>query len=220
MLTIRNEAPADRQAVEAVTRRAFYNIYAPGCTEHYLVHVMREHPDFVPELDFVAELDGQVIGNVMYTRATLTDGAGAVKNILTFGPVSIAPEHQRKGYGRRLLEGSFQRAAELGWDVIVIFGSPANYVGCGFKSCQKFNVCLENGRFPTAMLVKELKAGALDGRKWVYRDSPVMSIDEEAARRYDDALEPMTKEYRPSQEEFYIMSRSSVDLAYAGFADI
>ncbi len=211
MLTIRNETQADRSAVEAVTRRAFYNIYVPGCTEHYLVHIMREHPDFIPELDFVAELDGRVIGNVMYTRATLTDGAGAVKDILTFGPVSIAPEHQRNGYGSLLLEHSFRRAEELGWDVIVIFGSPSNYVGCGFKSCKKHNVCLEDGRFPSAMLVKELREGALDGRKWVYRDSPVMSIDEEAARRYDDALEPMAKEYRPSQEEFYIMSHSSVE---------
>lgn len=211
MLTIRNETQADRPAVEAVTRRAFYNIYVPGCTEHYLVHIMREHPDFIPELDFVAELDGRVIGNVMYTRATLTDGAGAVRDILTFGPVSIAPEHQRNGYGRLLLEHSFRRAEELGWDVIVIFGSPSNYVGCGFKSCKKCNVCLEDGRFPSAMLVKELREGALDSRKWVYRDSPVMSIDEEAARRYDDALEPMAKEYRPSQEEFYIMSHSSVE---------
>lgn len=211
MLNIRNETQADRQAVEDVTRRAFYNIYAPGCTEHYLIHVMRDHPDFIPELDFVAELDGRVIGNVMYTKATLTDEAGAVKDILTFGPVSIAPEHQRRGYGKQLLEHSFRRAAELGWDVIVIFGSPANYVGRGFKSCRRFNVCLENGRFPAAMMVKELKEGALDGRKLVYRDSPVMSIDEEAARRYDDALEPMAKEYRPSQEEFYIMSHSSVE---------
>lgn len=211
MLNIRNETQADRQAVEDVTRRAFYNIYAPGCTEHYLIHVMRDHPDFIPELDFVAELDGRVIGNVMYTKATLTDEAGAVKDILTFGPVSIAPEHQRRGYGKQLLEHSFRRAAELGWDVIVIFGSPANYVGRGFKSCRRFNVCLENGRFPAAMMVKELKEGALDGRKLVYRDSPVMSIDEEAARRYDDALEPMAKEYRPSQEEFYIMSYSSVE---------
>lgn len=211
MLNIRNETQADRQAVEDITRRAFYNIYAPGCTEHYLVHVMRDHPDFIPELDFVAELDGRVIGNVMYTKATLTDEAGAVKDILTFGPVSIAPEHQHRGYGKQLLEHSFRRAAELGWDVIVIFGSPANYVGRGFKSCRRFNVCLENGRFPAAMMVKELKEGALDGRKLVYRDSPVMSIDEEAARRYDDALEPMAKEYRPSQEEFYIMSHSSVE---------
>ena len=164
MLIIRNETQADRQAVEAVTRRAFYNVYTPGCTEHYLVRTMRGHPDFIPELDFVAELDGRVIGNVMYTRAALTGKAGAVKDVLTFGPVSIAPEHQRRGYGRQLLEHSFRRAAELGWEAIVIFGSPANYVGRGFKSCRKFNVCLEGGRFPSAMLVKELAEGALDGR--------------------------------------------------------
>ncbi len=199
MLTIRNETQADRQIVEEITRRAFYNLYVPGCGEHHLVHIMRDHPDFIPELDFVAELDGQVIGNVMYTRATLTDEAGAVKDILTFGPVSITPEHQRKGYGKRLLEHSFRRAAELGWEVIVIFGSPVNYVGRGFKSCKKFNVCLENGKFPSAMMVKELKEGALDGRRWVYRDSPVMAIDEEEARRYDDTLEPMERKYLPSQ---------------------
>ncbi len=210
MLTIRNETPADRQTVEDITRRAFYNLYAPGCVEHYLVHIMRDHPDFIPELDLVAELDGQVIGSVMYTRSTLTDAAGAVKDILTFGPVSIAPEHQRKGYGKQLLEHSFRRAAELGWDVVVIFGSPANYVSCGFQSCKKFSVCLEGGKFPSAMMVKELREGALDGRKWVYRDSPVMAIDEEEARRYDDTLAPMAREYRPSQEEFYIMSHSCV----------
>ena len=210
MLTIRNETQADRQTVEDITRRAFYNLYVPGCGEHYLVHVMRDHPDFIPELDLVAELDGQVIGNVMYTRATLTDEAGVVKDILTFGPVSIAPERQRKGYGRQLLEHSFRRAAELGWDAIVIFGSPVNYVGRGFKSCKKFNVCLEGGRFPSAMMVKELKEGALDGRRWIYRDSPVMAIDEAEARRYDDTLEPMERKHLPSQEEFYIMSHSSV----------
>lgn len=211
MLIIRNEVETDHQTVENITRRAFYNIYAPGCTEHYLVHIMRTHLDFIPELDFVAELDGQVIGNVMYTKSRLTDETGTVKNILTFGPVSIEPEHQRKGYGKLLLEHSFQRAREQGWDVIVIFGSPANYVGLGFKSCRKFNVCLESGRFPSAMMVKELRAGALDGRRWVYQDSPVMNIDESAARFYDDTLEPMAKESRPSQEEFYIMSHSSVE---------
>ncbi len=210
MLTIRNETQADRRTVEDITRRAFYNIYAPGCVEHYLVRTMRDHPDFIPELDFVAELDGEVIGNVMYTRSTLTDEAGAVKDILTFGPVSIAPEHQRKGFGRRLLEHSFRRAAELGWDAVVIFGSPANYVGLGFKSCKKFNISLENGKFPSAMLGKELKEGALGGRRWVYRDSPVRGVDEGEARRYDDTLEPMAKEFRPSQEEFYIMSHSTV----------
>ena len=178
--------------------------------EHYLVHTMRDHPDFIPELGLVAELDGQVIGNVMYTRASLTDEAGAVKEVLTFGPVSIVPEHQRKGWGRRLLEHSLRRAAELGWEAVVIFGSPVNYVGLGFQSCKRFNVRLEDGWFPSAMLVKELREGALNGRGWVYQDSPVMSIDEEEARRYDGTLEPMAREYRPSQEEFYIMSHSTV----------
>ena len=75
MLSIRKETRGDRQAVEAVTRRAFYNVYVPGCTEHYLVHIMREHPDFIPELALVAELDGRVLGNVVETRAPSPGGA-------------------------------------------------------------------------------------------------------------------------------------------------
>ena len=211
MLTIRNENKADHKIVEEITRNAFYNLYIPGCVEHYLVHIMREHEDFIPELDFVAELDGQVIGNIMYTRAKLTDEQGMEKNILTFGPLCIAPEYQRKGYGKALMEHSFRRAVELGYDVIVTFGSPINYVGRGFQSCKKFNVCLDNEKFPAAMMVKELKAGALDGRKRFYKDSPVMAIDEQAAQEYDSTLEPMEKKHLPSQDEFYIMSHSFVE---------
>lgn len=197
MLVIRREEERDRQAVENITRRAFYNQYMPGCFEHYLVRVMRGHPDFLPELNFVAELNGEVIGSIMYTRSTLTDEDGAVREAITFGPLSIAPEHQRRGYGRRLMEHSFRWAAELGHDVIVILGSPANYVGVGFQCCKRFNVCAEDGKFPAAMLVKELRPGALDGRRRVCRHSPVMAIDEEAAQRYDDTLEPLEKAWRP-----------------------
>ena len=106
MLMIRREEERDRQAVEGMTRRAFYNQYMPGCFEHYLIRAMRGHPDFLPELNFVAELNGEVIGSIMYTRSTLTDEAGAVREAVTFGPVSIAPEHQRRGYGRQLMEHS------------------------------------------------------------------------------------------------------------------
>lgn len=210
-MTIRNETPADFQSVENMTRRAFYNLYIPGCVEHYLVRVMRGHQDFIPELDLVLERDGQIIGNVMYTRARLVDEAGTEKTILTFGPVSVAPEYQRQGCGKLLLEHSFERASAMGYDVIVIFGSPANYVGRGFQSCKKFNVCVEGGKYPAAMLVKELIPGALDGRKWFYYDSPVMHISEEEARKYDDGLEKLEKKHLPSQEEFYIMSRSFVE---------
>ena len=92
---IRKETPRDYRAVETMTRNAFYNIYVPGCIEHYLVHTMRSHEDFIPELDFVLELDGQVIGNIMYTRAALLDEHGGRKEILTFGPLCIAPAYQR-----------------------------------------------------------------------------------------------------------------------------
>lgn len=109
MMVIRNETAGDYTAVETLTRRAFYNIYIPGCVEHYLVHCMRGHADFLPELDFVLELDGQVIGNIMYTKAKLVGESGMEKDILTFGPLSIAPEYQRKGYGTRLMEHSLDR---------------------------------------------------------------------------------------------------------------
>ena len=211
MLKIRNETEADYKTVEELTRKAFYNLYIPGCVEHYLVHIMRNHEDFIRELDFVLELDGQVIGNIMYTKARLVDEEGREKAILTFGPLSVLPEHQRKGYGKMLMEHSFAQAARLGYDVIVIFGSPANYVSSGFQCCKKYNVCLENKKFPAAMMVKELKEGVLDGRTWFYYDSPVMRIDEEEAGRYDDGLEKMEKAHRASQEEFYIMSRSFVE---------
>lgn len=210
-IVIRNERKQDWTTVEAITREAFYNLYIPGCVEHYLVHIMREHEDFIPELDFVLERNGDIIGNIMYTRAKLTDESGREKEILTFGPVCILPVFQRMGYGKLLMEHSFRKAEELGYDVIVIFGNPGNYVSRGFQSCQKYNVCLENGKYPAAMLVKELVPHVLDGHQWIYRDSPVMGIDEEEARRYDDTLEPMEKKYQPSQDEFYIMSHSFVE---------
>lgn len=211
MITIRNEEERDYKVVEEITRKAFYNLYIPGCAEHYLVHTMRGHEDFIPELDFVIELDGQVIGNIMYTKARLVDEAGTEKEILTFGPVSITPEYQRMGYGKMLIEHSFEQAVLLGYDVIVILGSPMNYVGHGFKSCKKLNICMEDGRYPAAMMVKELAPNRLDGRKWFYYDSPIMAISEEEARKYDDTLEKMEKKHQPSQEEFYILSHAFID---------
>ncbi len=208
VVKVRNEKETDYERVEEITRKSFWNLYVPGCIEHYLVHVMRSHKDFMPELDFVIEVDNQIIGNIMYTKAKLVDDSGEEKEIITFGPVCIIPEYQRMGYGKMLIEHSFDQAAALGYDVIVIFGNPSNYVSRGFKSCKKYNICLENGAFPTAMLVKELKPEALDGRKWIYYDSPVMKIDEQEAERFDERLEKMEKKFQPSQEEFYIYSHS------------
>ena len=211
MLNIRNERESDYKIVEDITRKAFYNVYVPGCMEHYLVNIMRGHEDFIPELDFVIELDGQIVGNIMYTKAKLTDEAGAEKEIVTFGPVSILPKYQRKGYGKMLIEHSLKRAAELGYEAVVIMGSPANYVGSGFQCCRKYNICVEKEKYPAAMLVKELKPGALDGKLWFYSDSPVMNVDEREAQAFDDGLEKMEKKWMPSQEAFYIMSHAFVE---------
>ena len=93
-IIIRNENEADYALVEEITRKSFYNLYVPGCIEHYLVHIMRSHEDFIPELDFVIEVDNKVIGNIMYTKAKMVDESGKEKSILTFGPVCIMPEYQ------------------------------------------------------------------------------------------------------------------------------
>ena len=209
-IKIRNEEEKDYERVEKITRKAFWNLYIPGCVEHYLVHVMRPHKDFLPELDLVIEVDDQIIGNIMYTKTKLIDGSGEEKDILTFGPVCILPEYQRQGYGKKLMEYSFEQAAALGYEVIVIFGNPNNYVGRGFKSCKKHNVCLENGTYPAAMMVKELKPDVLDGRKYVYHLSPVFEIDEQEAESFDESLERLEKKHQPSQEEFYIHSQSII----------
>ena len=98
-IIIRNETPADYRAVENLTRESFWNVYRPGCTEHYVLHCYRSAPDFVPELDFVMELGGELIGQVIYVRSEIDCDDGRKAPIMTFGPIGIAPAYKRQGYG-------------------------------------------------------------------------------------------------------------------------
>lgn len=209
---IRLETPNDYRAVENLTREAFWNQNVYGCDEHYLVHTMRDHADFISELDFVLEKDGEIIGSIMYTRSNLVDENGREKHILTFGPISVLPPYQRQGYGKALIEHSFKAASALGYEAVVIFGNPSNYVARGFKSCRKYNICLEGNVFPTAMLVKELAEGALDGRRWYFYESTFgeACTDEAAVAAFDAAFPPKEKRWQPSQEDFYIHSHSVI----------
>jgi len=209
-MKIRHEEARDHRAVEALTRRAFWNLHAPGCNEHYLVHKMRNHPDYIPELDFVLEMDDQIIGSIFYTKARLINDHQEEKSILTFGPVSIDPQHQRKGYGKALIEHSFLKAISLGHDYIVIFGKPSNYVGLGFKSCQRFNIHMGDEVYPSAMLVKPLGTDGLKGQSWKYQESDVYSIDDAEAERFDQGFEAMQKKENEGQEEFFILSHSRI----------
>ena len=210
-ITIRREKNEEQRTVEVLTRQAFWNVYGPGCTEHYVVHILRKHEDFVPELDLVAETaDGRIVGNVMYTKARLIDENGNEAVILTFGPISVHPDFQRRGISRLLLEYSFEEARRLGYQAVVIFGDPDNYVSRGFKSCSRYHVCAQDGSYPAAMLVLELIPGLLDGRKWFYQENSAYSFDPAAAEQFDRQFEPLKKEYRPSQESFYIHSHSVI----------
>ena len=209
-LIIRNETEKDYTIVEEMTREAFWNLYVPGCDEHYLVHTMRGHEDFIPALDLVAEMNGKIVGNIMYTKARLIDEAGNEKPILTFGPLCVRPGYQREGIGKELLRISFEKALAMGYDTVVIFGNPANYVARGFKSCMRLNVCVEGGIFPSAMMVKELKPGVFDGRRWFYRESPVYHFDQSKVEEYDQRFPTKEKESKPHQEEFFIHTHSTL----------
>ncbi len=193
--TIRLETPDDYFEVENLAREAFWNLSVPGCNEHYFVHLMRKHGDFIPELDYVIEKDGKIIALVMYAKAKLVDENGNEKNIITMGPLCVHPDYQRCGYGKTLLEYTFVKAIELGYDIVVNFGNPDNYVARGYKSCKKYNVCFEGDFFPAALLVKELKEGTLDGRKWFYYPSNVDEPcnDEQAVEVFDKLFPPKEK---------------------------
>lgn len=208
---IRRETANDHRAVETIIREAFWNFHAPGCSEHYFAHMMRDHRDFVPELDFVAEVNGRIAGSILYTTSLLVDDDGAEKKILTFGPIAVAKEFQRMGIGKKLMEHSFAEAVKLGFDVIVIFGNIGNYASSGFVSCKKHNVCLGE-IFPAALLVRELVPGALDGRRWRYVESNAAQCceDTEAVEAFDALFSPKEKKWQPSQEEFYISSHSVI----------
>ena len=212
-IIIRLEEEKDYREVENLNREAFWNVYNPGAAEHYFVHMMRSHPDFLPELAFVLEKDGKIIGNIMYTKAWLEDESGHRKEILSFGPLCVAPELQRRKLGKLLIEHSFEKAREMGYDVNINLGNPGNYVGRGFVSCKKKNISfMAPGNFPTALLVAELVPGALDGRPWLYIPSTAADCceDLEAVAAFDATFPPKEKKWMPSQEEFYIYSHSSV----------
>ncbi|MBP5322658.1 MAG: GNAT family N-acetyltransferase [Bacteroidaceae bacterium] len=139
-MTIRKEQPKDFREVENLTREAFWNVYRPGCTEHFVLNRYRTSPDFVPELDFVMEEDGKIIGHVMYSKAELVLNDGTRIPSWTFGPISIHPDYQRKGYGLKLLNHSLAKARELGVGFLCMEGNINFYKHAGFGLASKMKI--------------------------------------------------------------------------------
>ena len=137
---IRLERESDFRNVENLTREAFWNIYRPGCTEHYVLHCYRNNPDFIPELDFVMETDGVLMGHVMFSKAQILADDGRIIPILTFGPISIAPDYKRKGYGLALLKYALGKAKEMDFGAIFMEGNIDFYKHAGFVLASSLNI--------------------------------------------------------------------------------
>ena len=199
---IRRETPADRTAAEHLTREAFWNVYRPGCTEHYVLHVLRDDPAFVPELDLVMEREGQLIGHIMYMRARIRWDDGREQPVMTFGPLSIRPDLQRQGYGKLLLDRSMEKARELGAGALCIEGNIAVYGKSGFVEAAARGIRChgvpENEPAPY-FLVKELEEGFLKGDSGVYYTPGGYWIDEEKAEEFDRSFPPREKLKLPGQ---------------------
>lgn len=208
-LTLRHETRDDYHPVEEMTRDAFWNQNVPGCDEHYLVHLMRKHRDFIPDLSFVALLDDVIVGNIMYTRSYVVDTDGQSIDTLTFGPLTVRPGYQRQGIGTALVEHTKKLATERGEKAIIILGEPFNYCTHGFKNTKDFNITDGEGRFPYGQLVYELEKGTFDGRRYTFHYSDLYdSIDANALDEYDVRFPAREKEYRYTQELFSISVRA------------
>ncbi|MBO5070637.1 MAG: N-acetyltransferase [Roseburia sp.] len=166
---IRPERTEDYRETENLTREAFWNVYRPGCTEHYVLHCYRGRKEFVPELDLVMEKDGRIIGHIMYSQSEIKTSDGVLP-IMTFGPVSILPECQRQGYGKALLDDSMERAKALGCGALAICGNIGFYGRSGFVPAKRTGICYEDDPNADYFLIRELLPGFLDGVAGSYRD--------------------------------------------------
>lgn len=200
--TIRLETPADHRAVENLVRESFWNVYRPGCLEHFVLHCLRNDSAFVPELDFVMEKDGRLIGQNMFMRAEIAADDGRSIPIMTMGPICITPELKRRGYGKALLDFSLEKAAEMGAGALCFEGNIAFYGKSGFRHASEFGIRyhgLPEGADASFFLCKELIPGYLDGITGEYATPRGYFVDENAAEEFDRQFPPKEKLTLPTQ---------------------
>ena len=204
-MNIRLELPQDYREVENLTREAFWNVYRPGCTEHYVLNQYRNSPDFVPELDFVMEEDGRIIGHVMYSKAELVLDDSSRKPSWTFGPISIHPDYKRKGYGLKLLNYSLEKARKMGVGFLCMEGNIEFYKHAGFDLASKMKIHYHaeprDAEVPY-FLAQELILGWLNGIEATYcppKGYFVADENPEAFEAYEATFPPKEKKVLPGQ---------------------
>ena len=206
-IVIRRETEADHFAVENLVRESFWNVYRPGCLEHFVIHRLREDPAFVPELDLVMEKDGQIIGQNMFMRACIEADDGRQLPIMTMGPICIAPEYKRQGYGKLLLDHSLEQAAALGCGALCFEGNVLFYGQSGFTYARNFGLRyrdLPEGADDSFFLCRELIPGYLEGVRGVYTPPSGYFVgwnEPEDFERFDAQFPPKEKLKLPGQLE-------------------
>ncbi|MBP5325065.1 MAG: N-acetyltransferase [Pseudobutyrivibrio sp.] len=199
---IRLEEKKDYREVENLIRESFWNVYRPGCSEHYVMHVLRDDPAFIPELDFVLEKDGVLIGQNMFMKTIINADDGRVIDILTMGPIGIIPELKRKGYGKAILDYSLEKATEMGFGVVLFEGNIDFYGKSGFDYARNFGIRyhdLPEGADDSFFLCKELIPGYLDGVTGVYQTPQGYYVKDEDVEEFDKEFPPKKKLRLPGQ---------------------
>ena len=199
---IRLERTEEHRETETLVREAFWNVYRPGCLEHYVLNQLRNDEAFVPELNFVMEKDGRLIGQNMFMRAVIKADDGSDLPIMTMGPICITPELQGTGYGKILLDYSLEKAAELGCGALCFEGNINFYGKSGFNYASEFGIRyhgLPEGADASFFLCKELKNGYLDGISGEYTPPKGYFVDEAQAEEFDKQFPPKEKLKLPTQ---------------------
>ena len=200
--TIRHERKAEYHQVENLVLEAFWNVYRPGCLEHYVLHCLREDPAFIPELDFVMESDGRLIGQCIYMHASIQADDGRSIPIVTMGPIGIHPDYKRQGYGKALLDYSLFEAARLGFGAVCFEGNIGFYGKSGFTYASDFGIRyhgLPEGEDASFFLCKELIPGYLDGITGEYATPSGYFVDEQECEAFDRSFPPKEKLRLPGQ---------------------
>lgn len=200
--TIRTEEKGEYREVENLVRESFWNVYKPGCSEHYVIHTLRSDPAFVKELDFVMEKDGKLIGQNMFMRTVINADDGREVEVLTMGPICIAPEMKRKGCGKMLLDYSLGKAAEMGFGAVLFEGNIDFYCNCGFDFARNFGIRYHNlpaDADDSFFLCRELILGYLDGVTGVYQTPQGYYVDDADVEEFDKGFPPKEKLKLPGQ---------------------
>ena len=192
-ISIRLEEEADYRPVESLTREAFWNLYKPGCNEHLLVHKIRKVPAFVKELSLVACDGDKIVGNIIYSKAKVINGENKEFEVLCIGPIGVLPAYQKQGIGSLLMNHSLEKAKQLGYKAIIIFGNPDYYHRFGFKDAREYGIQTSWGENFAAFMALELDDGSLNGISGKFYADQVFKIDE-------DELEIFEKEFPPKEK--------------------